>query len=415
MWYNVTSQRTMTGSRPSTGSKRNREWVDKAVAGKFIISRRGRIYGPPPPAPEGEKLEKTAENLQQNMVGRMQIAGHGTFWRHYHRETWRQREVYYQTVGSGDKKRRVKRVRWVSRSSTTDRHHTDLLEFSYKMNVYGKEYLIMYDAAACGPFATAKEMVFKAVDMAGMPLFLVRTDAGKWADVQTFSNSDPVNALIAAFAIAVRLDPKEFHAKCDKYCMDTISLDSLPGFFGGFGPPDAEFEGMCGAQISASCATRDAALAAAAEQQRLQAEMAAAAAAEAEAAAAAKAQAEAAAAYAVQAQNPSEGVVLQPFSGYAYGVAVEGLPLAEPVAMPVGQPFTQVEQQVAFEALPMAIPLATPVIGESADPIPMAIPIGEPWDPPQVEGAQKQVEGDGNAESDGEEVADDDDAEEDEC
>ena len=71
------------------------------VKADFIIARRCRLY---------------QDKEQTKLVGRLQIAGSGTFDRHYHHESWQQKETYY--VKQGD--RRVRKTKWVHRSSTTD-------------------------------------------------------------------------------------------------------------------------------------------------------------------------------------------------------------------------------------------------------------------------------------------------------
>ena len=72
------------GRRFPTYNERNRRWVDKAVSAKWIIIRRARLFDGTP-GPNGEK--------QHKLVGWMQIAGMGTYHRHYHRETWEERRT----------------------------------------------------------------------------------------------------------------------------------------------------------------------------------------------------------------------------------------------------------------------------------------------------------------------------------
>ena len=62
------------------------------------------------------------------------------------------------------------------------------------------------------------------------------------ASLETYSQSDPVAALLAAFAISIKLDPKEFYGVCETYCRTNFSLDACPGMIGGFGRTDIEYE-----------------------------------------------------------------------------------------------------------------------------------------------------------------------------
>lgn len=190
------------------------------------------------------------------------------------------------------------------------------------MNAYCADFFIQYDTAASGSWFSSDKMLFKATSANGMPLFHVESDGKKNCTVSTYSSSDPVNAILAAFAISVKLDPKDFHALCTSYCHDRVRMDSFPGMFGGFGPPDAEFEQMF----------------------------------------------------------PTPPIVQPPVVGYTFGVVLEGLPIAQPV-IPTAVPFAVVEAQPTFEPLPMAVPLVTPAIGVEVaeDPIPMAVPVAEPW------------------------------------
>ena len=108
---------------------------------------------------------------------------------------------------------------------------------------------------------------------------------------------------------------------CKDYCYSSISLDSHPNLFGGWGKTDPEYE----------------------------------------------------------AQFPTGPTVVMPQMGYSYGVPQTAFPV--PMAVPVGQPMTAVVAQPVFTpvAVPMAVPLETPVIGQAVtyDPVPMAVPSGE--------------------------------------
>ena len=62
-------------------------------------------------------------------VGRLQIAGHGTYWRHRYEENWEELVTYTETVGEGENARQETRTRWESRSDVQDHSDTDLLDF----------------------------------------------------------------------------------------------------------------------------------------------------------------------------------------------------------------------------------------------------------------------------------------------
>lgn len=140
-----------------------------------------------------------------------------------------------------------------------------------------------------------------------MPLFRAVSDGVKDATVQTFSSSDPVNAILAAFAVSVKMEPREFYKNVCSYTERRISLNSHPGLIGGFGLNDAEYE----------------------------------------------------------AANPTPGEwTTPPAMGFNYGfdaaaatAAAAGTPVtfAVPVAAPVGKPFT-----------PMVMPMAQPFVTTTA-------------------------------------------------
>uniref|UniRef100_A0A7S2G824 Uncharacterized protein n=1 Tax=Haptolina brevifila TaxID=156173 RepID=A0A7S2G824_9EUKA len=320
MWFNVLSSRVDHGSHPDGYNRRNIRWVDKAISAKWIISRRARLFGPAGVLPDG--AEKTAENLQKDIIGRLQIAGTGTYWRHRHEEEWEELEHYTVTVGEGENAHEEQRTRWVHRSSVDDNYETDLQDFNYKMNAYLSDYAIQYDKESSGSWFASDKLIFQATNMSGMPLFRATSNGKSECELHTYSNSDPVNALLAAFAISIKMEPKEFYSICKGYCYDNIQLGMPTWHYGGFGPPDDEFERMF----------------------------------------------------------PTGPEVVMPQMGFAYGVVTAELPMAMPVLQ--GQPFVPTATPVGFNAaLPMAQPLYTPTIGvaPTADPIPMAIPMAEPW------------------------------------
>ena len=287
MWYSVTYSHQKAGRHRSTPRKRNRRWTDKVVKANFIIARRCRFY---------QDLEQT------KLVGRLQIAGSGTYERHYHHESWQQKETYYVKDKDGKRHRKTK---WVHRSSTIDQPVTNLTHFYHKMNAYGTNFNIQYDEKkAGGGFFDAAELVFICTSDGGLPLFKVVSDGVKAATIETFSQSDPVNAILAAFAVSVKMEPKEFLKVVKEYNRSNISLNSITGTYGGFGLNEVEYE--------AKFAT------------------------------------------------PGEFNQVPPM-GFAYGYSPEMAPEAIPLAVPVGTPFTALPvAQPLWEPIPTAAPLVMP-------------------------------------------------------
>jgi len=322
MWFYVTGSRTNTGFLPPMGNRRNIRFKDESISAKWIIARRARLYGPPPKE-AAESEDKTAASLQTNCIGRLQIAGTGTYWRHRHFEEWEELCTHTSTDGEGNT---TSYESWDYKCSTRDNRDTDLDSFNYKMNAYRSDYAIQYDKESSGSWFKSDALTFQATNMVGLPLFRIVSDGSSKASLQTFSQSDPVNAMLAAFAISIKLEPKEYKKTCEEYCFSEIKLGLPPMYYGGFGPPDADFER----------------------------------------------------------KFPTGPEVVVPQMGYAYGVPLDALPMAVPV-MPQGSPFMQTATPVGFTVLPMATPLVTPIIGaQVADPIPMAVPMAEPWNAQQV-------------------------------
>jgi len=295
MWYEITYAHQHYGRKPRTGSRRNRKWTDKQVSGRYIVARRARLF---------------SDKDKQYLCGRLQIMGTGTYSRHYHHETWRQK-VRYQTK-HGD--RTVTRTRWEHRSSTSDTSDAKMDHFWYKMDAYGTEYNIQYHEKASGSWLESSSLTFQATHQeTGVPLFKVVSDGTKNASVETFSQSDPVSTLLAAFAISIKLEPKEFHGVIGDYCKKNMSLNTFAGEVGGFGLNDEQY---------------------------------------------------------LAAWPLPEAAVAVPAMGYSYGVQLDTLPMAAPVV--TGTPMTYVAPVAtpvawsvpAFEPIPMAVPIALPVIAE---------------------------------------------------
>jgi hypothetical protein len=208
MWYQVTYSHQHYGRRSATHNKRNRRWTDKVVTGNYIIARRARLF---------------SDKEQQHMCGRIQIAGTGTYSRHFHREEWIEKERYVETVGETT----VTKYRWVSKSSVDDRPVTELDHFWYKMHAYGTDFDVQYNKKETGSWFASDKLTFQATQQGtGLPLFKVMSDGQSLAWLETYSNSDPVDALLAAFAISIKLEPKEFHSSVCKNCTLRVHLSA---------------------------------------------------------------------------------------------------------------------------------------------------------------------------------------------
>ena len=117
---------------------RSRSWTDNVVHANWIISRRGKFFGPPD---EEHAQSKETDELQTNVVGHLQIGGHGTYNRHHHYEKWESYDPYPAREYSHTDKDGHAHYKWVTKYhwmwhwSTTDPHKTQVIDFSYKMNV----------------------------------------------------------------------------------------------------------------------------------------------------------------------------------------------------------------------------------------------------------------------------------------
>ena len=80
----------------------------------------------------------------------------------------------------------------------------------------GKDFAIQYEKLKSGGWFSSGTQSWQAVQCeTGLPLFQVISKGGS-ADLQTFSNSDPVSAMIASFTISLKLTPKSFNADCEQ-------------------------------------------------------------------------------------------------------------------------------------------------------------------------------------------------------
>jgi len=234
MWFRVTSSHQTSGTHPNTGDRRNRRWIDKHVTGDWVICRRGRMYGPPKNEEAAYEKKKKSEDLLDNLIGRIQLTGAGGYHRTYHREDWEQKVVREDKDGN-------KTVSWEHRTSVADHPSTYLKEFQYKMTSYGTDYDIQYLKKEGGWLKSDKHQFVATRSSDGLPLFSVESNGSSTATLKTFSNSDPVSALIMSFAISVKMEPPEFHKLCHSYCLDKIGLDLQPGHFGGFGETETQY------------------------------------------------------------------------------------------------------------------------------------------------------------------------------
>jgi hypothetical protein len=257
------------------------------VKANFIAARRCRLY---------------ADREQSQLVGRLQIAGSGTYARHYHKETWKQKVTYTKTDKEGNKTRHTK---WVHRSKVTDTNDSDLQHMYWKMVAYGQSFNIYYNEASSGSWLKAATLTFQCVSDSGMPLFRVVSNGSSSATVETFSSSDPVNAILAAFAVSLKMEPKEFKKVVEGNNERSIPLQAQAGYVSGFGLNDAEYE----------------------------------------------------------AAFPTAGEMVVPPMGFAFGVQAEEIGDI-PMAMPVGEPFTPMAVPVGEWAPPPveAVPLVMPVV-----------------------------------------------------
>ena len=226
MFFKVTYAHQHRGIRGCTYSKRSRRWEDRKVEGHWVIARRTRLYS---------DLEQT------NLIGRLDVVGQGYFKRKLHTERWRQRT----TDSDGN-------TRWSPRSSTRGWSECNLKQFVHKLHVYGHDFNISYDEKESGSWFKADTLTFVASHaQTGVPLFRVVSDGENTATVETCVNGDPVSSILAAFTVAIRLDPKEFHSVCKDYCKDNMSLWSRPGMVGGFGLTDTEYQAEYATEVIA--------------------------------------------------------------------------------------------------------------------------------------------------------------------
>ena len=220
MFFKITYSHQHRGRHRQTYRKRSRRWEDCMVEGTWVIARRARLYS---------DLE------QENLTGRLEVVGSGTFSRQRREEHWY--EKYTRRVDGKTT------TEWKPKSRTSGYSRCILKQFAHKLHAYGSDFNIGYDEEKSGSWFTADSHTFVASNAkTGVPLFRATSDGENAATVETCVNGDPVSSMLAAFAVAIRLDPKEFHSVCKDYCKNNMSLWANPGSCGGFGLTDKEYK-----------------------------------------------------------------------------------------------------------------------------------------------------------------------------
>ena len=321
-------------SQHKVGTKKKQETNQWHVRGKWIRAHRAFIHGPPPERFEGDQHSSKVAPEQANIVGRLQISGYGTYWRTRVHETWLEYCEWEVSDPQKPKAGKVKRYGWEKKSHTTDESGTDLIDIVYKLHCYGQDYTIHHVKPKDAPSWTKDtHLLFEASDHNGLPLFKITSNSKREATVQTFSNADPVTALIAALGIAIKMTPHLFYTLCQKTCDELFDLEAEPNTYGGSGRPDAEFE--------------------------------------------------------VHGRHDDFGEysTFKPTVGFAYGVAAQALQMGKPIEMPQHL-FTSVAGVPTFDPRPRAFSPVTPEIGvvPALDPLPGVVP-PEPKEPLLVTGS----------------------------
>ena len=220
MYYDVQYSHCHRGCHPSTYSKKLRRWKDQKVVADFVIARRARLY---------------SDREQQKLTGHLEAVTQGRYTRWRHVETWLEKRRYRDSDGNWHTTYNRRRT-----VSTYTRCCPKVPQ--YTLTAYDNVFNIAYDERASGKWFKADELTFLASHaQTGAPLFRVVSDGKKKAEVETFSHGDPVNSLLAAFTVAIKMDPKEFYGVCKQYCYDNIELASPIGLLGGFGLNDQAY------------------------------------------------------------------------------------------------------------------------------------------------------------------------------
>lgn len=227
MSYVVTNGHVKRGQHKNVRlpwEKRNRRFLEKVVEADVIVVRRCRLY---------------ADEAKSTLVGRLDVSVQGKFTRVYRKEQW-----------DVKKDKSSQRNTWGEpRSATKRRARFDIMNIQHKMVAYGTEYNIQFDTQKTGDILTSAEYVLRPLDVGAsarsaedggrffhryvlqatrasdaLPLFYVTSDGKKTANLETFSNSDPVNSILAAFVASIKMDPKELHTICKRTACNNIQF-----------------------------------------------------------------------------------------------------------------------------------------------------------------------------------------------
>ena len=83
------------------------------------------------------------------------------------------------------------------------------------MNAYKKDMKITFMEKTSDSWFESDELSFTATNSAGANLFRISAK-GSDAYLETYEGSDPVNCLLASFALVAEMKPKEFFKEADR-------------------------------------------------------------------------------------------------------------------------------------------------------------------------------------------------------
>merc|ERR1719321_1364143 len=174
-----------------------------------------------------------ADKEETQQVGWLDITGSGMWYqKKKESEVWDEDE-------NGNKRKRSK-VEWDS--------DCKVLGFKYKFSAFNMPMLIKYNKVLGGGFASATQLEFTASNAwaPDVPVWTARGGSSWSADVESFDNSDPVSAILAAYAISCRLSPPKFKEGAQKMCEKHIKLGMPQGYADHKGLSAADFEARFG-------------------------------------------------------------------------------------------------------------------------------------------------------------------------
>jgi len=155
----------------------------------FELSRRCLLY---------------ADREMTRCVGRLEIAATGVY-----------KKKKYITKKDGKKHTHV-----------ADTHVTQRIH--YKVNVYNSDMVIKFidhSPPDADNIFTARSLEWSVWNNVGAELCRIKSDGDNFADVTTMEGVDPVNTLLAAFAIGVQMDPPQINEMCERECNKEVQLD----------------------------------------------------------------------------------------------------------------------------------------------------------------------------------------------